>query len=645
VRNARTITFFFFLLITTGCSGGNGNRLIVGDITGPVQVTENSQHVYSVEITNGTVSSYLWAVEPTSSCELSHHDTPAVQLIVPQLDSDSEIEISVLLTTESGEPVLRTLEIHVKNLADDAQSPVASAHVLATDVITGSSMYFFDESDDPNGASDISKWEWDFSFDPDDGFNSEFSGRNSSAVFFDPGTFLVQLRVTDFSGLTDLLDEPLEISVHNRVTVITFGGPNNEKARDVDVDRHGNVYLTGKSHYDTDFDPGGGSLFLNSKLSAFLSKLDPDLNFEWAQAWGPVWGFGRDAVHYADGYSVAVTDSGNVGVCGAFRADLDYGGTVDFDPGPEEDIETSYYRSSFINFFDTDGNYLGHDAEIGTNFASPYMLRTDFDALGRLYVLNVKERNDLEAVARINRYNDDLTRDYSFDQNLNLVNTYFGLHEMDITDSGNQYVVGYVYKPFSLFFAKASPAGGILWKRYHSEFRVGFGVAADSDENAFVVGEYGTEESNLYHNGNPDYVSTFLAKYDPDGTILWEKRWENLNYGSHITLDQNRNIYITGWCRHTTDFDPGPEVNEISTDGILSYLMKLDSSGNFQWVQTWAVATAEKTILDFGPDGYGYLAGTYAGNMDIHPTTANQFIFSNGGTDIYLLRFTPDGLY
>jgi uncharacterized protein YcfJ len=97
----------------------------------------------------------------------------------------------------------------------------------------------------------------------------------------------------------------------------------------VDVDTLGNAYVTGFYGGPVDFDPGPGEDIHTSAdgRDVFLSKLDSEGNFIWAKTWG--W------LNWDSGLGVAVDGSGYSYVTGNFA------GTVDFDPGPGEDIHDS----------------------------------------------------------------------------------------------------------------------------------------------------------------------------------------------------------------------------------------------------------------------------------------------------------------
>jgi PKD repeat protein len=129
------------------------------------------------------------------------------------------------------------------------QPPVAAAHADLYTPNPGQQVHFTDDSTDPDGLADITKREWDFSFDPIDGFQVGSEEQNPVISFPDVKTYKVQLRVTDSDGHTDMLDTPLTIDVQ--------GTGNTPPIAGADADNKNPQISTLVHFYDASIDPDG----------------------------------------------------------------------------------------------------------------------------------------------------------------------------------------------------------------------------------------------------------------------------------------------------------------------------------------------------------------------------------------------------
>ncbi|MFH1677094.1 MAG: PKD domain-containing protein [bacterium] len=106
------------------------------------------------------------------------------------------------------------------------------------------------------------------------------------------------------------------------------------------------IYATGTITGDADFDPGPGEFILSSDTNgnAFLTSFTTGGDFLWASVWG--------AEEKDIGYSVTTDEYGSAYVSGTFQK------TVDFDPGPGEDIITAPNNGiAYLTKYDSLGNY------------------------------------------------------------------------------------------------------------------------------------------------------------------------------------------------------------------------------------------------------------------------------------------------
>ena len=218
----------------------------------------------------------------------------------PEVEYTSEGIYKVQLRVTDSHGNSDTLDelLTITVIADGNEKPTAAAHADLYEIEVNGYVSFFDDSTDPDGYEDIVDWEWDFSFDPVDGFLPGSFEANPIVEFDTAGTYLVQLRVTDTAGNNDMLDEPLSI----RVTTQDNLGP------------------TAAAHSDV------SEIEINQAVSFFDDSTDPDgyediVSWEWDFSFDPVDGFlpgsfeSNPEVQYISGgmYEVQlrVTDSAN----------------------------------------------------------------------------------------------------------------------------------------------------------------------------------------------------------------------------------------------------------------------------------------------------------------------------------------------
>ncbi len=153
------------------------------------------------------------------------------------------------------------------------------------------------------------------------------TGSFKFTVDFDPGEGVEEFT-TPNTGFMDMFIQKLDAD-GNFLWAKQMGGIYDEEGLSITTDDEGNVYTTGGFSETVDFDPGTGVQELTSKGSKdiFIQKLDADGNFVWVQQMG--------GEEYQAGNSIVLDADKNVYTTGSF------GGTVDFDPGTDEQNLTS----------------------------------------------------------------------------------------------------------------------------------------------------------------------------------------------------------------------------------------------------------------------------------------------------------------
>jgi hypothetical protein len=181
----------------------------------------------------------------------------------------------------------------------------------------------------------------------------------------------------------------------------------------------------------------------------------------------------------------------------------------------------------------------------------------------------------------------------------------------------------------------------------------------DASGQVLICGDYTNSlqpdpndpQSRIFSNV-PTESNGFFARYDgATGQFLWAN-----NLGSDDTdnvlglaVDEQNQVYISGGFSDTIDFDPGPGVFQRVPTGTFQdpYLAKYDSNGQFIWAQTFEGSglPGNAFALERAGNGNLLIAGTFSGTVDFDASAAVNSITSNGGDDLFVAEYRPDGQF
>ena len=164
---------------------------------------------------------------------------------------------------------------------------------------------------------------------------------------------------------------------------------------------------------------------------------------------------------------------------------------------------------------------------------------------------------------------------------------------MSIGTSGDLYITGYFsgtadFNPDSsgtfnlsasgidVFVLKLNNLGGLVWSKKlgGSGNDYGYAIDIDMDENVYVTGNYigtadfdpGMSQQNLVSAGQSDI---FISKLDVSGNYLWAGSFggNSDETGFSISVDNEYNVYASGFFRGTVDFDPSSNSSLATSNG------------------------------------------------------------------------------
>jgi hypothetical protein len=173
------------------------------------------------------------------------------------------------------------------------------------------------------------------------------------------------------------------------------------------------------------------------------------------------------------------------------------------------------------------------------------------------------------------------------------------------------------------YVAKYNPHGDLIWLKTLSSTNgksKGNGIAIDDYDNVIVVGGFdGTTDfdpadstENIQTATNSD---AFIWKLALDGNFQWVKRvnssYEVAAYG--VTADTSNNIVFSGLYNDSA-FMPG--AFSLSDNDNRGYICKLDSAGNYQWVNSLTDVPGDiyPSVVRADADNNYYVTGAYVQN-------------------------------
>lgn len=208
---------------------------------------------------------------------------------------------------------------------------------------------------------------------------------------------------------------------------------------------------------------------------------------------------------------------------------------------------------------------------------------------------------------------------------------------------------------FVLLFPAGLSAQSLEWANHAggADFEEARDLAVDAAGNVFIIGTFaGTTDfgtggiSNKLNSAGG--LDVYFAKYDATGKNIWAKRIGGAgpDAGYDIALDADGHVYITGNFTGTADFDPGPGLKNLSSNGSFDiFLAKYDASGALLWANNTGGTLFEESVC-MASDALGNvtIAGNFFGTVDFDPGPGTAELQAPAGNpDMYFARYDAAG--
>lgn len=187
------------------------------------------------------------------------------------------------------------------------------------------------------------------------------------------------------------------------------------------------------------------------------------------------------------------------------------------------------------------------------------------------------------------------------------------------------------------FIAKYDSAGNALWIRTAGglgEDQLN-GLAIDADGYIYATGYFDSAATfgSTTVKGN-DMADIFIAKYDPDGNLLWVRQagGSNGDYGLSISVNSS-GCFITGRFMGTATFGLVDVASIMGSDD--TFIAHYDPAGEFKWIKQIGGSDNERGLgLTLDQGGNIYICGRFKGTLQVDSDNLN----SSGSDDIFLAK-------
>lgn len=207
------------------------------------------------------------------------------------------------------------------------------------------------------------------------------------------------------------------------------------------------------------------------------------------------------------------------------------------------------------------------------------------------------------------------------------------------------------------FIQKNSPSGELQWV-YHlsggSLWEDARDICIDSNGDLIICGNFQdtvnfdptNTNTTLFSNGNDD---VFILKLSGHGVFQWVKQIgsPSQDRGQDCIVDSQNNVYVSGTFSDTLDANPGVGISThiCSPGNNNSFLLKLDSLGNFVWFNNYGNEHNDYINgLTIDNQNNLYLIGSFKDSINFNPN-GNPYwahaLFNN--SPAYVLKVDQNG--
>jgi len=209
-------------------------------------------------------------------------------------------------------------------------------------------------------------------------------------------------------------------------------------------------------------------------------------------------------------------------------------------------------------------------------------------------------------------------------------------NDIVVDTNGNIYITGETngvlgtesFGDYDMFLAKYSPEGELLWVKQLGLITFDSGRSIAVDNNYIYVTGYTNGKLGNFdpHLGS---VDNYIAKYDTDGTLIW------IRQSGTNTHDYVQNIYAKNGFVYIVGITWGVLPGCIDLSGYDGFFIKYNSNGEFIFAKQFEDDGATIYVNEENGEDFIYVGGNTAGSL--------EGFTNSGGTDIFVLKYNSAG--
>jgi hypothetical protein len=347
------------------------------------------------------------------------------------------------------------------------------------------------------------------------------------------------------SGLTDIF-----VAKYNNTGILQWvrkaGGTGIDNSLSIKLDSSGNIYIAGTFESTATFDLT--SVTSSGTSDIFLAKYDNSGTLQWVQKAG--------GASYDYGFSLAVDGSGNIFVTGDFNGTATFGTATITSTGGDDIFIAKYNSSGVLQFvqkaggggydygssiaLDNSGNIYITGAFNGTSTFGNYSITS---AGGNdIFIAKCNSTGVFQWVQKIGGTESDTGTSLAVD---GLGNVYFTGYFQGTINIGTTSIT--TAGSIDFLVSKYNTLGYFEWTKHNNG--QGTGITLDATGNVYVTGNFtGTTSfggTTLNAVGENDI---FITKYNNSGLQSWVQKAGGASgdFPKSITTDAQGNVFVTG---------------------------------------------------------------------------------------------------